>query len=243
MEKDNNENINNNVEKSEDTEKKINNKLAIKIVVGLLILIIYTIIVIILTARFCVIYINNSREANNNISSQVNVENKVEEQNNSDITITEQNQEENINNVATIKLNDKVTKESKYEMTVVDYDFSKKVLPPNTSSFYTYYEAKEDGHQYLDIQIKYKNLDYTDIGADDVGSVSIKFDDKYEYNGFCIIEDTDRDFTYANITSIEPLTEGNLHYLIDVPDEVANGEESIVAYINIGSDKYELKIR
>ncbi len=228
-----------------ENKKKSKDMLIIKIVVGLIILILYTILVVCVTAHYFSRYLDNSNnESNKNfVSNSINIENSNDEQKNSGITVTEGTGDDNTSNVTTIKLKDKVTKESKYEMTVVGYDFAKKVVPPNTSSFYTYYEAKEDGHQYLDIKIKYKNLDYTDITADDVGSVSIKFDNKYEYDGFCVIEDTDKDFTYANITAIEPLTEDNLHYLIDVPDEVAKGKEPLTAYINIGSDKYELVIR
>ena len=80
------------------------------------------------------------------------------------------------------------------------------------------------------------------IGADGVGSVKIKYADKYEYTSFSIIEDGG-DFTYSNITNIDPLTVGKPHYLFDIPDEVANNEDSIVAYITIKGSTYELKIR
>jgi hypothetical protein len=234
MKEDNEKNVE---EKNKNTKK---NKLIIKIILIIIAIILYTILVAFFTIRTYKVYLQF--ETNDKVTDNIEIEQSGEEENNQDITITEQN-EEQTDNITTIKLKDKVKKDGKYEMTVVSYDFSKKVLPPNTSSYYTYYEAKEDGHQYLDIKIKYKNLDYTDIGADEVGSVSIKFDNKYEYTGFSVIEDTDKDFTYTNITSIEPLTEGNLHYLIDVPDEVAKGKEPITAFINIGNDKYKLEIR
>lgn len=226
-------------EKQENTNSSKNKKI-LRIVIILIAILVYTIIVVNITIK-C--YENKSSEKSNinNSSDDISIDSAKETQDDSGISITQQEKEEGT--AAKIKLNDKITKESKYEMTVVDYEFAKKILPPNTSSYYTYYEAKEDGHQYLDIKLNYKNLDYTDITADEVGSIKIKFANKYEYTSFSIIEDSDGDFTYSNITSIAPLTTGKLHYLFDIPDEVANSSEPIVAYITIGKDMYELAIR
>lgn len=172
--------------------------------------------------------------------------------NNSGITIGEQsnkkdisinNSNNNHNEIVKLNVNETATKENKYELTVLSSNFGKTILPPNTSGYYSYYEAKTDGHQYLEIKYNYKNLGQSNVTADDVVSMTIKYDEKYDYTGFCIIEDEDNDFTYANITSIAPLTTGKLHYLFDVPDEVANSSGSIVATIKCGTDKYEIKLR
>ena len=145
--------------------------------------------------------------------------------------------------VTNIVLNETLTKEDVYEVTVVGFDFGKKIMPPNPPSYYTYYEAKEDGHQYLDLKIDYKNLDATGISADEIASAKIKYAGKYEYTSFSVIEDSDGDFTYSNITNVAPLTVGKMHYLFDVPDEVVDSMESIVATIVVKGDTYEFVIR
>jgi hypothetical protein len=140
-------------------------------------------------------------------------------------------------------MNETVTKENQYELTVTGINFGKTILPPNTSGYYSYYEAKADGHQYLEVKYNYKNLSSSNITADDTASMTIKYDNTYLYTGFSVIEDDDSDFTYANITNIAPLTTGKLHYLFDVPDEVVNSSNSIVATIKVGTNTYEITLR
>lgn len=224
----------------EDNKKRKKN-----IILIIIAIIIYTIIVVQITLKLYTKVLNDAfqnitidSEFENNVSNENDVNNNV-----SDISISSSDNSNTTNDVTKISINDVVSKDSKYEISVIGYNFSKKILPPNTSGYYSYYEAKEDGHQYLDIKLNYKNLAGSEIDADEVGSIKIKFADKYEYTSFSIIEDSDGDFTYSNITPIAPLTTGKLHYLFDIPDEVANSSESIVAYITVGTENYELVIR
>lgn len=136
-----------------------------------------------------------------------------------------------------------VSESEKYELTFKGSEFSKKVEPPVLTSFYTYYEAKQEGHSYLVIKLDYKNLQATDVTADDVATVKVKYNDKYEYSSFPVIVDKDGDFTYANITNISPLTVGQMYYLCDLPDEVVNATEPIIAYVQVGSKTYQVNIR
>ena len=142
-----------------------------------------------------------------------------------------------------LEANQVVTKEGSYELSVTGFDIAKKILPPDTSGAYSYYEVKTDGHQYLDLKIDYKNLEASGISADEAASAKIKYAGKYEYTSFSVIEDGDGDFTYSNITEIAPLTVGKMHYLFDIPDEVANGTDSIVATISVKGNTYEFSIR
>lgn len=136
-----------------------------------------------------------------------------------------------------------VSESEKYELTFKGSEFSKKVEPPVLTTLYTYYEAKQEGHSYLVIKLDYKNLQATDVTADDVATVKVKYNDKYEYSSFPIIVDKDGDFTYANITNISPLTVGQMYYLCDLPDEVVNASESIIAYVQVGNKTYQINIR
>lgn len=142
-----------------------------------------------------------------------------------------------------IALDQTVIQEDVYEVTVIGYDFGKKIMPSNPPSYYTYYEAKEEGHQYLDLKLNYKNLEATGIDADTVASAKLKYAGKYEYTSFSVIEDSDGDFTYSNITDISPLTVGKMHYLFEIPDEVADGTEPLVATITVKGNTYEFVIR
>lgn len=167
-----------------------------------------------------------------NIASEEENNNKQE---NSNKTETKQNE---------ILIQDTPVVESeKYELTFKGSEFSKKVEPPVLTTLYTYYEAKQEGHSYLVIKLDYKNLQATDVTADDVATVKVKYNDKYEYSSFPIIVDKDGDFTYANITNISPLTVGQMYYLCDLPDEVVNATEPIIAYVQLGSKTYEINIR
>lgn len=130
------------------------------------------------------------------------------------------------------------------EFTLTDTKFGKKIEPPNPSSFYTYYEAKEEGTTYLDIIITVKSLLTSGKSADEFVSVKVMFNDKYEYRTFSTIEkDGGGDFTYTNITSIEPLKNGTLHFLAEVPEEVESGTEPLDVELTINGKEYTYKIR
>ncbi|MNN74284.1 hypothetical protein D3C81_1904680 [compost metagenome] len=51
------------------------------------------------------------------------------------------------------------------------------------------------------------------------------------------------DFTYSNITNIEPLKNGTLVYLAEVPDEVQSGDKPLYAEVNIEGEIYRYTIR
>lgn len=196
-------------------------------------------IVIVILLLFISMLLSTKSKNENNSEQTMITSSKTSD---SSVTISKNNEQKK-NNAVKLNFDETVTKENKYELTILEINFAKTILPPNTSSYYSYYEAKTDGHQYLEVKYNYKNLGESNIRADNVLSMTIKYDNKYEYTGFCVIEDDESDFTYANITNIAPLTTGKLHYLFDIPDEVANGEGSIVAIIKCGNDTYEIVLR
>lgn len=203
------------------------------------IIIIVESIVIVVLLLFISMLLSTNNKNKNSSETTITTNSKT-----SDGSITtSKNNEQPKNDTVKLNLNETVTKDNKYELTVLGINFAKTILPPNTNSFYTYYEAKTDGHQYLEVKYNYKNLGESNVRADNIASMTIKYDNKYEYTGFCVIEDTDNDFTYANITNVAPLTTGKLHYLFDIPDEVANGEGSITAKVKCDSDTYEIVLR
>lgn len=225
-----------------DDEKENNSKSKLD---SKLILILVLLLIIIALVLFIVFSKSNNDLENDNASSNDNIS-KIED-NTTNSNVANETNNNVINKIETkesknINYNETVTKEEKYELTMKTHRFGKTIEPPNTSGYYRYYDASE-GHQYLEIVFDYKNLTTSVVRADNISSIKIKYNDKYEYSGFAVIEDSDGDFTYANITSIAALSTGKMHYLIEVPDEVAKDTGSIVATVKCGQDEYKLNIR
>ena len=127
----------------------------------------------------------------------------------------------------------------------VDYaDLKKEVLPPNPTSFYTYYQ-EEDGMTYIDVAISTKNLRTTARRADDFGKVTAVCGTGYEYTGFSTIEEKNGgNFTYTNITDVDPLETAVIHYIISIPNEIADDTSApITLYITMLDVEYILPVR
>lgn len=126
----------------------------------------------------------------------------------------------------------------------IDYiNITNDVMPPAPGNWYSHYEA-DDGKVYVDFCVAYKNMASGNIEADETVSGKLTYADKYEFTGFSMIEEDSRsDFTYSSITSIAPLTTEYVHYLFEVPEEVANSNLSIVLKMNIGGIDYKVIVR
>ncbi len=125
-------------------------------------------------------------------------------------------------------------------------DFAKistKVLPPTPKGFYSYYAA-DQGKVFVDLCLNYKNLATDDVEVYDIGDGLLIYDEKYNYSCFATVEEGNRrDFTFASISQIKPLTKEYVHYLFEVPDEVANGSGSIVIELDMSGHKYKYVVR
>ena len=133
------------------------------------------------------------------------------------------------------------TKNSEFN---IDYvNITNDVKPINPDDWYSHYEA-DSGNTYVDICFAYKNMSEKSVAADDVISAKLKYDGKYEYTGFSMIEEKDRsDFTYSSITSIKPLTTEYVHYLFEVPQEVADSGKSVVITFTIDGNTYTYRVQ
>jgi len=144
----------------------------------------------------------------------------------------------------TVNTGEVLTVEDYAEITVKENKFGQVINPPNPDSFYTYYENKEQGEIFLDTVISIKSLLTSQKSSDEFVSVKIVYDDKYEYTTFSTIEEQGgTDFTYTNITSIEPLKTGTLHFLASLPSEVESDGKPLKAIITINGEDYEQIIR
>ena len=143
-----------------------------------------------------------------------------------------------------IALEELITVPDQCEFVLRNISFSKKVVPPNAKDYYTYYEAKNSDLIYLDIVLDYKNLDSTDVMADETAIVKIIYDDKYEYSTFSIIEeDNGSNFTYTNITAVNPLKTETIHFLSDVPNEVESSKGSVKVLLRINNIDYIYSVK
>ncbi|WP_254075518.1 bZIP transcription factor [Paenibacillus tritici] len=129
------------------------------------------------------------------------------------------------------------------EYTITKTSFGKKVSPSNPGSFHTYYEAKEPGTIYLAITLKVKNLKGEAMDADKVADVEVTYDNKYEYGTFATMEENGgEDFTYTSISEIEPLKNGTLVFLAEIPDEVKSSGKPLYADFKIEGETYRYTI-
>ncbi len=224
----------------EENSKNKSNGL-IKKIIGVLVIIVLTIIITLVVEHKFFVKEKTETESKTTASESSNIANESENEDNDSKQEKTNKIESKPNKVLTQDV--AVTESDKYELTFKGSEFSKKVEPPVLTSFYSYYEAKQEGHSYLVIKLDYKNLQTTDITADEVANVKVKYNEKYEYTSFPVIVDKDGDFTYANITNISPLTVGQMYYLCDLPDEVVNATEPITAYVQVDSETYEINIR
>lgn len=130
------------------------------------------------------------------------------------------------------------------EFNVTEVTFNKKVTPSNTSGYYTYYDVKNQENTYANIKIAIKNITNSGITADDIANVKLKYDNKYEYTSFAILENGDNSgFDYSNITEVAPLTTKQFHFLAEVPAEVETSGKSIVVLFSAKGVTYEIPIR
>lgn len=130
------------------------------------------------------------------------------------------------------------------EITVQKAVFGKVINPPNPDSFYSYYENSEADETFLDTVIAVKSLLTSGRSADEFVNVKIVYDNKYEYLTFSTIEEGGgSDFTYTNITSIEPLKTGIIHYIASVPTQVETDGKPLKAVITVNGETFEYVIR
>lgn len=126
----------------------------------------------------------------------------------------------------------------------VEYvNITNKVIPPQPDSWYSYYEA-EKGKNHIDVCVAYKNLSSSACSADEVAKASLIYGEKYRYNGFSTIEESNRgDFTYTNLTNISPLSTEYLHYIFTVPEAVETNDRNLTVLLIVDGNPYQIVVR
>lgn len=178
-----------------------------------------------------------TEDINNSFKSQSE---PIDEETNTGVEEREESQ-----NVIEIALNEKITIDDVCEFTIKGFKFTEKIIPSNVeeNGGYLYYEVQDSGNLFIDIMIEYKNLESTEIIPEEFCSAKIKYDNKYEYTTFLVVEDNDGKDISGGYTSIAPLTTKIIHVLPEVPAEVQNSGKSISANITINENVYTVSIR
>ncbi|MDF2837139.1 MAG: hypothetical protein K0Q63_2779 [Paenibacillus sp.] len=132
------------------------------------------------------------------------------------------------------QIGDTLVYPGQFEIKMVSTEFTTKVTPSNPGDYHTYYEVEDAGKVYVHNVYEVKNLGGRSVSADEILDVDVLYDGTYEYSGFWTIEEEGgSDFTYTNITSIDPLTSGKLHFLSEVPLEVKDSGKSLEFTLNV----------
>jgi len=130
-----------------------------------------------------------------------------------------------------------------FEFTLNRVELSYDVEPDNPPSYYTHYAASQ-GQVYIYVNATVKNTGKHSLECDNIYSVIADYNHGYTYRGFHIASDSDGDFTYANITNVEPLQTLGVHCLIDCPQEVEASENPLVLTIQMkDGTKYKYTVR
>jgi hypothetical protein len=130
------------------------------------------------------------------------------------------------------------------DFTITNAEIASRINPPKPRSYYTYYEVKDNNLRYAHLAVNFKNTMNIGKDANEALSVRLIYDNKYEYDGFsCIEEAGGGDFTYSNITRIDPLTSGNIQYLIEVPADIEQNSKSLIFTITANSQNYYYQYR
>lgn len=172
----------------------------------------------------------------NNSQKQVTVEQPSQEV---ETQIETPKQEET--KIQEIKIGDKITTKN-MEIIINDISLTYDVLPDDTSGFYTHYAA-EAGKVYICVDADVKNTAKQQLPCDELGEVFADYDDGYTYSSFVIVDDTTTGFTYANISSIDPLATQGIKWLIECPQEVEESDKSLFLEFEFDGEKLVHVIR
>lgn len=181
---------------------------------------------------------NNTKEVLNTASYKEYMKNNTESETEGDTA-----DNANASNATPLAVRESITNADSCEFFVDYTDITKDVMPPQPDNWYSHYEA-EDGKVYVDLCVSYKNLGAKGQSADEVMNATLIYGGKYQYSGFSMIEEENRsDFTYSNITSIAPLSTEYLHYLFEVPAEIATSKGALTILLNIAGNQYSVGVR
>lgn len=141
-----------------------------------------------------------------------------------------------------VKLNDVIKIDEVCEAKLISKEIANTITPQSTGGYYTYYEA-ESGKVYVDLLVQYTNKENTAVDVDNaIVGCTLTYDNEYYYDGFCVGEYDDRTHMGTN-AEVEPLSDGYIHLLFEVPKEVKNSDKKISITFVIDGESFLFNFR
>ena len=130
-----------------------------------------------------------------------------------------------------------LTKDDYAEVKIDSLNYIERLDPSKPESYYRYYEVKDPKNIYLCLGLTVKNLKSSDLDAENVMHVRATYNDKYKYDAFAVVEESNGStFRYGNMS---PLETAKAYYLIELPKEAQEGK--VVLDINFNGDRYTIE--
>ncbi len=128
-----------------------------------------------------------------------------------------------VRNAQTLTVGKEIMEDDYAAMTLKEVFYTEKLEPADTSSFYTYYDVDNADNTYLVVNYEITSYQSTEKDAESFVAVKAKYMDKYEYEGFVVVEDSDKQ-GFSSFGQIAPLAKGNTFCLIEVPKTVVTND-------------------
>lgn len=203
-----------------------------KIIGGIIILIIYTLIVGLISAKIQKhIIINEIQKSfKEAFSFGEDSSNEIKDSTKND------KKEEAKKEEKQISLNQTVTIGNVMELTLESSEWLEEIRPSNASGFYTYYQDKE-GEKYFVIRAKVKNIASEDLDVTYIDKSEIIINDTYKSDVFFESEEVDGSSFESDIKSLQTV---NVIIYTSVSDEVYNICKKAKLTMNILSNSEDI---
>lgn len=143
--------------------------------------------------------------------------------------------------IKSFKKGSKITTDES-EIKIKNIKFTTDVLPDKIEGFYNHYPADKD-KVFLEVDTNVKNVQKQSELVEDLGSISLDYNNGYIYNGFLAPEDSQTGFSYANIKYIDPLETLGVKWLVELPKEVTKNKKPIKITLTINGQEYVCNFR
>ena len=129
------------------------------------------------------------------------------------------------------------------DITINSVTLSYDVEPDNADGYYSHYPA-ENGKVYVVLDADVYNKAKAAMECDKVAKITVDYNNGYTYTGFSIVEeDNGSDFTYSNITSIDPLESCGMKWLVECPEEVETSGNPLKVILTVDGQDYVYTVR
>lgn len=137
-----------------------------------------------------------------------------------------------VRNAEELDVDSVIESEDYATLTFKGIEYTDDVLPSDISSWYNHYEIDNPSNTYLVVKYDIMNLQSTAKKAETFVGVNAIYMNKYNYDGFLVVEETDRTGFNSDWEEIAPLTERHFYHLIEVPKSVIENPVELTIYFD-----------